>query len=97
MLKGWAQVRGHGWEEMGHSEKATPHVSILRLATTGLAGRVIRVGEEVKWSNGAPEPNPETDTWSFRNEKAAANRSGYLAAAKFLRPVSTKNIIAYRT
>jgi hypothetical protein len=26
----------------------------------------------------------------FRDEKAAANRSTYLAAAKFLRPLSTK-------
>ena len=43
MLKGWGQMHGYGWEEMGHSEKATPHVSILRLATTGFAGRVVRL------------------------------------------------------
>jgi hypothetical protein len=41
-------MRRHRWEEMGHSEKAAPPVSILRLATTGFSGRVVRVGEEIK-------------------------------------------------
>jgi hypothetical protein len=36
---------------MGHSEKATSPVSILRLTTTGFSSRFTRVGEEVKYYN----------------------------------------------